>query len=113
MRHGGSNHGPLTFKAKQGHLSVDTPTKAGKPAIFAHHPVAGHEQRHGIGTTGLGHGSTGQGHAQLCRQRPVANGMAAGDAAQRLPNQLLKGGAAQIKGQGRVAGAGGAYAGER
>ena len=87
---------------QQGALALDAPGVAGQLAIAAHHPMARNHHRQRIGGAGAGHRAHRARRANARGQLTVADGVPAGNIAQRLPHPLLKSRAANIQRQAQI-----------
>ena len=80
----------VRLQSQQCLVARQAPAVAGECAALADQAVARHQQGDFVGAVGAGHGTHGFGLAQLRRQLAVAEGAAGRNAAQRLPDFLLK-----------------------
>lgn len=87
------------FQREQPFLDVQSARVAGQGTVFAHHPVAGHEDGHGVPVVGHAHRPAGLWIAEPCGDLPVGTGLAVGDFAKRRPVGALEGRALQRKRQ--------------
>lgn len=79
-----------TFPAEQSGLALNPPAIAAKPAIGAHHPVAGHQDREWVGAAGPGHGAGRVRLSDPSGKLAIGHGRAPGDRAKRAPDRPLE-----------------------
>src|SRR3989449_9947333 len=87
------------FTVEEGTLALDAPAVARERAVVAHDPVAGNGDRDRVRRASLPDGAHGFRRADALRDLRVRHRGAGRDLAQRLPDALLKGGAAHIERQ--------------
>src|SRR5260221_14575094 len=87
----------LTFEQRP--LALDAPAVARERAVVAHDAVAGNGDGDRVGGAGVRHRAHGFRRADALRDLRVARRRAGRDLAQRLPDALLKGGAAHVERQ--------------
>src|SRR5258708_18253902 len=87
------------FTVEQGALALDAPAVSRQRTVVAHDPVAGNGDRDRVRRASLRDGAHGFRQADALRDWRVGHRRAGRNLAQRLPDALLKGGAAYIERQ--------------
>src|SRR5258707_7780949 len=87
------------FTLEQGALALDAPAVARERAVVAHDAVAGNGDGDRVGGAGVRYRAHGFRHADALRDLRVGHRRPRRNLAQRLPDALLKGGAAHVERQ--------------